>query len=105
MAHSSLLRSVLDRAAALGYGVQSGMEFEWFNFSETAHTLHEKDFVKPEPLTPGSIARRSLRAQQIDHTHRNARVLMHAHGAKCSILPRYHEKLRVRTAAALCVAK
>ncbi len=59
-----LLKRVLAQAKTEGYKANCGMEFEWFNFKETPHSLHEKNYVKPEPLTPGmfgySILRSSL---------------------------------------------
>lgn len=48
-----LLGSVLERAAAAGYVPKVGMEFEWFNFREDPHSLHDKDFRGLTPLTPG----------------------------------------------------
>lgn len=47
------LRNQIDRAAALGYTAQFGMEFEWFNFAETPQSVHDKDFRGMTPLTPG----------------------------------------------------
>ena len=41
-------------------------EFEWFNFQETPHELHEKEFTNIRPLTPGmfgySVLRSSLKS-------------------------------------------
>jgi glutamine synthetase len=49
----SLLRTVLKSANDAGFSALAGLEFEWFNFSETAHSLHEKRFLDPQPITPG----------------------------------------------------
>lgn len=49
----SVLRRVLARAAALGFHVLVGVEYEWYNFAETSRSLADKRFRDPEPLTPG----------------------------------------------------
>ena len=56
-----LLQSVIERAAAAGVSAKVGMEFEWFNFSETPQSLHDKDFRGLEPLTPGMFGYSVLR--------------------------------------------
>jgi glutamine synthetase len=48
-----MLRGVLDRADAMGYEAKFGMEFEWFNFAETPHSVNDKGFRDMTPLTPG----------------------------------------------------
>lgn len=50
----ALLGSVLKQAAQLGYRPMAGLEFEWFNFAETAESLQSKKFVDPQPITPGT---------------------------------------------------
>ncbi len=66
----SMLGHVLERAEAMGVVPQVGMEFEWFNFAETTHSLHAGRFVDPQPLTPGmfgySIARQALNQPYFD---------------------------------------
>jgi glutamine synthetase len=49
----SLLRRVIDRAAALGFSAKLACEFEFFVFQETPHSLHEKGFRDMKPLSPG----------------------------------------------------
>jgi glutamine synthetase len=49
----SLLKRVIARAAAAGYAAKVGIEYEWFNFSETPKSLAAKNHANPEPLTPG----------------------------------------------------
>ena len=49
----SLLRGVIDHAAALGYEAKFACEFEFFMFHETPHSLHEKGFQNLTSLTPG----------------------------------------------------
>jgi glutamine synthetase len=48
-----VLRGVIDRAAAMGYDPQFGLEFEWFNFAETSQSVHDKGYRGMTPLTPG----------------------------------------------------
>jgi len=55
------LNRVLARAARLGVLPMAGMEFEWFNFSETPQSLAAKRFVAPEPITPGMFGYSLLR--------------------------------------------
>lgn len=59
-----LLKRVLAKAEKMGFAVKAGMEFEWFNFQETPHSMAEKNYRDPQPLSPGmfgySILRTSL---------------------------------------------
>jgi glutamine synthetase len=59
-----LLRKVSADAVSAGFLPQFSQEFEWYNFSETPQTIHEKQFRNLQPLTPGmfgySILRSSL---------------------------------------------
>ena len=48
-----LLKNVLARASKMGFKALCGMEFEWFNFRETPHSLAEKKYASMQPLTPG----------------------------------------------------
>jgi len=49
----SLLRTVIDRASAMGFSAKFSCEFEFFLFHETPHTLHDKGFRELTSLTPG----------------------------------------------------
>ena len=49
----SLLRTVIDRAAAMGFSAKLSCEFEFFLFEETPRSLHEKGFANLTSLTPG----------------------------------------------------
>lgn len=49
----SLLRSVAQRAEAMGYRPQMSLEYEFFMFRETPASLEAKGFVDPTPLSPG----------------------------------------------------
>lgn len=59
-----LLKRVIAKSHAMDYDPIFGMEFEWFNFSESPQSLQEKGFQNLTPLTPGmfgySILRSSL---------------------------------------------
>jgi glutamine synthetase len=57
-----LLRRVLRRAEKLGVLPMCGMEFEWFNFSETPQSWDAKKGVGPTPITPGMFGYSLLRA-------------------------------------------
>lgn len=49
----SLLRSVIDRAAAQGLSAKFACEFEFFLFKETPQSLHDKGFHGLASLSPG----------------------------------------------------
>ena len=55
------LKRVLKRAEKMGFGVMTGMEFEWFNFVETPQSWAAKQGVGPTPLTPGMFGYSILR--------------------------------------------
>jgi len=61
----SLLKEVLADAVSAGFHPLFSQEFEWYNFSETPQSLHEKKFRNLQPITPGmfgySILRSSLK--------------------------------------------
>jgi glutamine synthetase len=59
-----LLRRVLNQAADEGFAVQCGMEFEWFNFRETPQSWAEKNYQRPEPVSPGMFGYSLLRSAQ-----------------------------------------
>jgi glutamine synthetase len=64
-----VLRRTLERARALGYGVRASIEYEYFIFDETPHTLQQKGFRDLTPLTPGmfgySVVRSSGQAELV----------------------------------------
>ena len=55
------LKKVLKRAEKLGVLPMCGIEFEWFNFSETPQSWAAKKGVGPEPITPGMFGYSLLR--------------------------------------------
>jgi glutamine synthetase len=48
-------------AEAMGYTARFAQEFEWFNFTETPQSLHNKGYVNPQPITPGMFGYSLLR--------------------------------------------
>jgi glutamine synthetase len=56
-----MLRGVVERASSMGYAAQFGLEFEWFNFIETPHSVAEKHHRDLTPLTPGMFGYSVLR--------------------------------------------
>jgi glutamine synthetase len=47
------LRRVLDKASSMGFETLAGMEFEFFVFEETPHSVREKNYRDMKPLQPG----------------------------------------------------
>lgn len=60
----SLLKRIRKEANDLGFFPNFSAEFEWFNFDETMHTLKEKEYANPTPLTTGMFGYSVLRASQ-----------------------------------------
>lgn len=60
----SLLKKIKKEANDLGFSPKFSAEFEWFNFDETMHSLKEKEYSEPTPLTPGMFGYSVLRASQ-----------------------------------------
>ena len=57
-----VLKRVLRRAAKLGVQPMCGLEFEFFNFTETPQTWAAKQGIDPTPITPGMFGYSLLRA-------------------------------------------
>jgi glutamine synthetase len=68
-----VLRRVIARAGKMGFRPQCGMEFEWFNFAETPQSWAGKQYINPQPLTPGMFGYSLLRAS---HGHAYFKALM-----------------------------
>ena len=56
------LYSVLKRFAESGLRVKSGFEYEFFVFSETPHSIRQKNYTDLTPLTPGNFGYSVLRS-------------------------------------------
>ncbi len=63
----SLLKRVLSRAEALGYGAKMSFEYEFFIFNETPQSVRDKHYRDLVPLSPGMFGYSVLRTQ----THGN----------------------------------
>ncbi len=61
------LRRVIDKAKAMGFDPYAALEYEFFLFEETPHTIREKNFTNLKPMTPGwfgySMIRNSVHAE------------------------------------------
>ena len=66
----AVLRRVLDKAAAMGYGVSAACEFEFFLFEETPHSVREKNYRDLKTITPGSYGYSVLRNSVHSEFHR-----------------------------------
>ncbi len=57
----ALLKRVLARLAEHGLRARAAAEFEFFLFEETPHSLRDKAFREPRPMTPGNFGYSVLR--------------------------------------------
>ncbi len=57
-----VLKRVLRRAEKMGYGVMTGVEYEFFNFAETPQSWAAKKGIEPTPITSGMFGYSLLRA-------------------------------------------
>lgn len=60
----TLLKTISKECRELGYVAKFSNEFEWFNFRETPQSLHDKEYHRPTPLTPGMFGYSILRSSQ-----------------------------------------
>ncbi|PPQ63260.1 hypothetical protein CVT24_006785 [Panaeolus cyanescens] len=58
-----VLKLAAEKAQTFGYECLSGVEYEYFNFKETAHSAADKSFSGLQPLTPGMHGYSLLRTQ------------------------------------------
>jgi len=58
-----LLKTIEGKAEQSGWQCLAGVEFEYFQFKETPHSLAEKRFNSLQPLTPGMHGYSLLRTQ------------------------------------------
>jgi glutamine synthetase len=56
------LRRVLARAEAMGLRASAALEYEFFLFEETPHSVRDKGFRDLRPITPGAFAYSALRS-------------------------------------------
>ncbi len=60
----SLLKNMKAKSEKMGFRPFFSQEFEWFNFREDADSLRDRNFVQPQPLTPGMFGYSILRSSQ-----------------------------------------
>lgn len=53
-----LLKKVIEDLQKNQLTAKVGPEFEWFNFRETPESIKAKNYINPEPLTPGILVLR-----------------------------------------------
>ncbi len=57
----NVLQRVIDRAKGMGFTPYAALEYEFFVFEETPHSVREKNYKNLRPLTPGSFGYSVLR--------------------------------------------
>tara|TARA_A100001037_G_scaffold115402_1_gene105100 strand:+ start:394 stop:1743 length:1350 start_codon:yes stop_codon:yes gene_type:complete len=57
-----LLSTVINRAQNLGYTFRASVEYEYFFFRESSHSVYEKGFKDLTPLSPGMFGYSAVRA-------------------------------------------
>ncbi len=65
-----VLRRVIQRAKSHGFEPYSALEYEFFVFDETPHSVREKRFHDLKPLTPGNFGYSVLRSSAYSDFHR-----------------------------------
>lgn len=60
----SLLKSIREQAATMGYRACFSQEYEWFNFKESPDDMQRKAYVQPNPISPGMYGYSILRASR-----------------------------------------
>ena len=50
-----VLRRVIERCASMGFSAMGALEFEFFVFEETPHSVREKGYQNLKPITPGNF--------------------------------------------------
>jgi glutamine synthetase len=57
----SLLKRIVRKATQMGYHAEYAQELEWFNFSESAESIHDKNYQDPYTITEGMFGYSLLR--------------------------------------------
>ncbi|MBT4933685.1 MAG: glutamine synthetase [Rhodospirillaceae bacterium] len=74
-----VLRKVLKKADKMGFKIFSGMEFEFFVFEETPHSVREKNYRDMKPLTEGffgySMIRNSVQSDLYTDILETAKIM------------------------------
>ncbi|HYB13693.1 MAG TPA: glutamine synthetase [Myxococcota bacterium] len=73
-----LLRRLVERARTLGFDPVAALEYEFFLFDETPHSVRAKGYRDLKPLTPGSFGYSMLRSSVLAEFHRELLALCEA---------------------------
>ena len=57
----SILKKILKRVDKLGFTARAALEFEFFLFNETPHSIRDKNYNNLQPMTPGNFGYSVLR--------------------------------------------
>lgn len=71
----TLLKNTLAKAKNIGYEPMFANEYEWFNFAEDSNSLHDKQYINPQPITQGmfgySLTRMANNNTYLDDLYEN----------------------------------
>jgi glutamine synthetase len=70
-----VLRRLVERARTLGFDPVAALEYEFFLFDETPHSVRAKGYRDLKPLTPGSFGYSMLRSSVLAEFHRELLTL------------------------------
>jgi glutamine synthetase len=73
-----VLRRLVERARTLGFDPVAALEYEFFLFEETPHSVRAKGYRDLKPLTPGSFGYSVLRSSVLAEFHRELLALCDA---------------------------
>ncbi len=74
----SLLKRVTDKAESMGFFARAALEYEFFVFDETPHSVREKGYRNLKPITPGMFGYSVLRNSVHSDLHRSLLADMEA---------------------------
>jgi len=72
----TILARTIEKAAAMGFGVDAAFEYEFFLFDETPHSIREKGYRDLQPVTPGMFGYSTLRSSVHAEFHHDLLDLM-----------------------------
>jgi glutamine synthetase len=73
-----LLKRVIERARGLGFEPYSALEYEFFLFEETPHSVREKGYRNLKPITPGFFGYSVLRSSVLSEFYHELLALTQA---------------------------
>jgi len=66
-----LLKRMIERARGMGFEPLSALEYEFFLFEETSHSVREKNYRNLKPITPGYFGYSVLRSSVLAEFYRD----------------------------------